>query len=140
MTSESLPLVFQGAQTNYYVQDVEGLAAFYRESFGFKETYRNPQVGPPEHIELRLGDFVLGFASVEAGRTIHHLPLDPGKPRGEIVLWTNDVDQAYAMLTAKGVRCIRELHNFVVYESFVLGVAWFEDPEGNIFQIVCRRP
>jgi hypothetical protein len=31
MTQESQPLVFQGAQPNYFVQDVEGLAAFYRE-------------------------------------------------------------------------------------------------------------
>ena len=62
---------------------------------------------------------MLGRAFVEAGRTIHHLPLNPGNPRGEIALWTNDVDQAYTMLTAKEVRCLRESHNFEVNESLL---------------------
>lgn len=140
MTNGSAPLTFQGGQTNYYVQDVESLAAFYRENFGFKETYRTPKEGLPEHVEIRLGDFLLGLSSLEAGRSIHRLPLDPGKPRGEIVLWTNGVDQAHAMLVARQVRCLREPHDFNVNESLRLRVAWYEDPEGNIFQTVCQRP
>ncbi len=133
-------LTFHGGQSNYYAQDVERLAAFYRDNFGFKETYRTPTEGAPEHVELRLGDYLIGLSSVEAGRRLHQLPLDPGKPRGEIVLWTNEVDQAHAMLMAKGVACIRAPHNFDVNEYLRLRVAWYEDPEGNIFQTVCQRP
>lgn len=139
MTIHLEPLVFQGGQSNYYVQDVERMAAFYRSSFGFQETFRTPQEGTPEHIELRLGEYLIGLSSVEAGRRIHQLPLDPGKPRGEIVLWTNDVDQAHAMLMEKKTPCIREPHNFDVNEQLRLRVAWYEDPEGNIFQLVCQR-
>ena len=139
MTEEATALIFNGGQSNYYVRDVEDIATFYRDNFGFKETYRTPQVGTPEHIELRLGEYLIGLSSVEAGRRIHQLPLDPGKPRGEIVLWSNDVDQAHAMLMTKGVQCIRTPHNFDVNEQLRLRVAWYEDPEGNIFQTVCPR-
>ncbi len=139
MAAESKSLAFHGGQSNYYAKDVEHLAAFYRDNFGFAETYRTPQAGAPEHVELRLGDYLIGFSSLEAGRRLHQLPLDPGKPRGEIVLWTNGVDQAHAMLMEKGVYCIREPHNFDVNEQLRLRVAWDEDPEGNIFQTVCQR-
>ncbi|MFN8487077.1 MAG: hypothetical protein U0350_05750 [Caldilineaceae bacterium] len=121
------------------MQDVERMAAFYRANFGFKETYRTSKTGQPEHIELRLGEYLIGLSSVEAGRRIHQLPLDPGKPRGEIVLWTNDVDQAHVMLMAKDVYCIHAPHNFDVNEYLRLRVAWYEDLEGNIFQTVCQR-
>jgi hypothetical protein len=47
----------------------------------------------------------LGFASIEAARAMHQLPLNPGLPRGEIALWTDDVDAAFAALTAHGVAC-----------------------------------
>lgn len=140
MAEEAKTLAFHGGQSNYYVQDVERMAAFYRENFGFKETYRTPQTGQPEHIELRLGEYLIGLSSVEAGRRLHQLPLDPGKQRGEIVLWTSDVDRAHAMLMEKAVHCIRPPHNFDVNADLRLRVAWYEDPEGNIFQTVCQRP
>jgi catechol 2,3-dioxygenase-like lactoylglutathione lyase family enzyme len=33
--------VFERPQVNFYVQDVEVSARFYRESFGFTETFRD---------------------------------------------------------------------------------------------------
>ena len=139
MSETRQSLAFSGGQSNYYAEDLERLVTFYRDSFGFRESYRTPPSGPAEHVELRLGDYLIGFSSLAAARNIHRLPLDPGKPRGEIVLWSNDVDQAHAMLVAKGVRCIRPPHNFDVNEQLRLRVAWYEDPEGNIFQTVCQR-
>ena len=139
MTGESKTLIFQGGQSNYYVEDVERMVAFYRDTFGFKETYRTPKKGQPTHVEIRLGEYLIGLSSIEAGRRIHHLHLDLGKPRGEIVLWTNDVDKAHMMLIEKGVYCIREPHSFDANEQLLLRVAWYEDPEGNIFQTVCQR-
>ena len=139
MIKDSKSLTFQGGQSNYYAKDVEKMATFYKSNFGFRETYRTPLQGAPEHVEIRLGEYLIGLSSLEAGRRIHHLPLDPGKPRGEIVLWTNDVDAAHAMLSTKGVPAIREPHNFDVNEQLRLRVAWYEDPEGNIFQTVCQR-
>jgi len=46
-------------QVNFYVDDVEASARFYRESFGFTETFRTPRHGRPSHVELRLGRFTL---------------------------------------------------------------------------------
>lgn len=125
---------FQEPQVNYYVQDVQGMAAFYQEHFGFVETFRFPREGAPVKIEVRLGDFVLGFGAVEAVREMHHLAVDPGRPRGEIALWTDHVDRVYEELTARGVRCLSPPHDF----AGTLRAAWFEDPEGNPIQVVCR--
>ena len=132
-----MAITYRDAMINYYVNDVEGLATFYRQHFGFRETFRTPDTGPAIHIELRLGEFLLGLASIEAARAMHQLPLNPGLPRGEVALWTDDVDQAYAALTAKGVNSISAPHNFL--ETPPLRAAWVEDPEGNPIQIVCHR-
>ena len=129
--------LFREAMVNYYVKDVEGLAAFYCENFGFKETFRTPKEGTAVHIEVRLGDFLLGFADIEAARAMHNLTLNPGLPRGEVAMWTDDVDEVYETLTQKGIRCISPPHNFL--ETPPLRAAWFVDPEGNNIQIVCRR-
>ena len=68
MPNQSSPITFREPMVNYYVHDVEGVAAFYREQFGFDKTFRTPASGPAIHIEVRLGTFVLGLASIEAAR------------------------------------------------------------------------
>ncbi|MFN8441303.1 MAG: VOC family protein [Caldilineaceae bacterium] len=128
---------YREPMVNYYVHDVEGIAAFYRENFGFVETFRTPATGVPIHVEVRLGTFVLGFASIEAAKAMHRLPLNPGLPRGEVAMWTDDVDEAFAVLTAKGIRVISPPHNFL--ETPPLRATWVEDPEGNPVQIVSYR-
>ncbi|MCB0000806.1 MAG: hypothetical protein KDE56_33810, partial [Anaerolineales bacterium] len=75
--------------------------------------------------------------SIEAARAMHQLPLNPGLPRGEVALWADDVDEAFATLTAQGIRPIVPPHNFLITPP--LRAAWVEDPEGNPIQIVCRR-
>ena len=70
MTTVSKALAFEGGQSNYYAQDVEKLVAFYCENFGFKESYRTPTEGTPEHVEIRLGDYLIGLSSVDAARRI----------------------------------------------------------------------
>lgn len=77
--------MFKNPQVNFYVQDVELSARFYRESFGFAETFRTPENGPPAHVELRLGDFTLGVAAIDALREVHGVhgvTTAPGPPRG----------------------------------------------------------
>lgn len=137
MPNQSSAITYREPMVNYYVHDVEGVAAFYREQLGFSETFRTPASGPAIHIEVRLGTFVLGLASIEAARAMHQLPLNPGLPRGEIALWTDDVDVAFAALTAQGVHSISPPHDFLVTPP--LRAAWLEDPEGNPIQIVAYR-
>ena len=130
-------ITYRDAMVNYYVHDVEGVAAFYCQHFGFRETFRTPESGTAVHIEVRLGEFLLGFASIEAARAMHQLPLNPGLPRGEVALWTDNVDEAFATLTAQGIRPIVPPHDFLIPPP--LRAAWVEDPEGNPIQLVCRR-
>lgn len=40
-------LRYRDPMVNHYVSDVGGMAAFYREHFGFVETFRTPGAGPP---------------------------------------------------------------------------------------------
>jgi catechol 2,3-dioxygenase-like lactoylglutathione lyase family enzyme len=131
-------ITYREPMINYYVRDPERVAAFYQENFGFVERFRTPETGPAIHIEVALGTFAVGFARIDAVRSMHHLDLDPGKPRGEIAIWTDNVDAAIAVLRSHGIRVLSEPHNFLVDPP--LRAAWVEDPEGNPIQIVCKRP
>ena len=88
--------MFTDPQINYHVKDAEVAARFYRESFGFTETFRTPDHGPPVHIEMRLGGLTLGFATFDSLREVHGITAGSGPPRAEVVVWTDDVDGAYA--------------------------------------------
>jgi lactoylglutathione lyase len=127
--------VFDNPQINFYVQDVELIARFYRESFGFSETFRTPSQGRPVHVELRLGQFTLGLADVDSLRETHGVIARNGQPRAELVLWSDDVDRAYADLVAKDVATLSSPQYFL--DS--LRAAWVADPEGSPVQIVTRR-
>lgn len=128
------PFEYRNPQVNYYVHDVERMAAFYCEHFGFVESFRTPREGVPLKVEVRLGDFILGFGAVDVVREMHNFEVNLGSPRSEIAVWTDDVDEVHAHLTAKGIPCISPPHDFVG----TLRAAWFTDPEGNHIQIVSR--
>lgn len=123
-------------QLNLYVQDLGRSLQFYRDLLGFTETFRAPPDGPPIHIELRLGHFSLGLVPLEA--LARHPGLTGGgeMPRGELVVWSEDVDVAYAWLVAQGARSLVPPHDFAT----VLRGAWVADPDGNPVQVVTRRP
>src|SRR5262249_27536499 len=72
--SAALP-AFRTPQVNLYSRDLPRAVAFYKQ-FGFVETFRTPEKGPPEHIELKLDGFTLGIATFEAATTTHKL--NPG--------------------------------------------------------------
>ena len=127
--------MFDSPQINFYVEDVELTARFYYESFDFTETFRTPDQGPPIHVELRLGQFTLGVADIDALRQMHGIVAGAGRPRAELVIWTEDVDGVYADLATKNVTTLSPPHDFL--ES--LGAAWVADPDGNPVQIVTRR-
>jgi catechol 2,3-dioxygenase-like lactoylglutathione lyase family enzyme len=127
--------MFRDPQINLYVADVEASRRFYCESFGFTETFRTPRDGEPIHVEMRLGTLTLGVASIESARHIHGLDLGNGPPRGELVVWTDDVDEAFTSITTRGARPLSEPHNFLAD----LRAAWIADPDGNPVQMVMRR-
>jgi catechol 2,3-dioxygenase-like lactoylglutathione lyase family enzyme len=130
--STELTPSFRDPQVNYYVRDVDASVRFYTELFGFNETFRTPETGTPEHVEVRLGGLVLGLASIEAARRVHGLDVASGPPRAEVVLWTDNVDQVFEELVSQGVTVLREPHDFLGR----LRAAWIADPDGNPVEIV----
>jgi len=127
--------VFRDPQVNLYVTDIEAAERFYRDLLGFTETFRTPDHGPPVHVELRLGDFTLGLATIGTLQETHGVTAGPGGPGAEIVLWTDDVDAAVTALSAKGVQVLSPPHDFAAS----LRATWVCDPEGNPVQIVMRQ-
>jgi catechol 2,3-dioxygenase-like lactoylglutathione lyase family enzyme len=128
--------MFRDPQVNTYVRDVEATVRFYTEQLGFVETFRTPESGPPVHVEVRLGGLILGFADIEATKAMHGLAVDAGPKRAEVVLWTDDVDAAYARLLAAGARSLSAPHEFIGR----LRGAWVADPDGGAVQLVMELP
>jgi catechol 2,3-dioxygenase-like lactoylglutathione lyase family enzyme len=128
--------VFGSPQINFHVRDVEASVGFYRDLLGFKETFRTPEEGIPDHVELRLDGFVLGVASIDALLNVHGVGANAGGvPQAELVLWTDDVDREIARLGSMGVRVLSVPHDFL--DS--LRAAWIADLDGNPIQVVMRR-
>jgi hypothetical protein len=74
--------------------------SFY-EKLGFKLNFTATIEGEAVHHELLLDGFNLGIATKESTRKIHGL--NPGKNSGcEIVLWTEDTDQAIQYILENG--------------------------------------
>ncbi len=120
---------------NLYANDVEAGVAFYRDLFGFAETFRTPREGMPTHVELRLDGFTIGLSDVKAARQLHDVEAAPGSPGMALVLWTGDVDAAFSKLVAAGVQVVQEPHD----SSNNNRAALLRDPEGNLVEIVAKR-
>lgn len=110
------------------------LVTFY-EGLGFRETFRTPKEGTPDHVELVLDGFTIGIASAEAAARHHGLSPDLGGRPVEIVLWTDDTDGDYARLTADRVPSLSAPHDWLSD----LRLAWLTDPDGNPIQLAQRR-
>jgi len=125
--------VFRNPQINIYSHDVMRLVKFY-EGIGFRESFRSPRNGEPDHIELALDQVKIGIASVAAATRDHALSPNLSGHSMEIVLWNDDTDAAYARLVAAGSPPLSPPHDFLGF----LRVAWVADPDGNPIQLVHR--
>jgi catechol 2,3-dioxygenase-like lactoylglutathione lyase family enzyme len=131
--ADSFDITFTAPQVILFSADVEQASAFYRR-LGFQETFRVPDKGPPIHVDLVLGEYKIGFASIASSREHHGLrPVDDGQ-RATVTLWTQDTIAAYRSLTAAGVPGLAEPH---VWLDRLL-IAWIEDPDGHPIQLVQR--
>ncbi len=122
---------FRAPQVNLYARDLPRTVAFYRR-FGFTETFRTPAQGAAEHIELRLDGFTLGIATLEAAERQHGLHPGGDGHWIEVVLRTDDVDEAVRELVATGATLVSEPHDFA---GGRLRAGWIADPDGNPVQI-----
>lgn len=131
MPSSEKRLIFQNPEINFFVRDVVKVVQFYTDLLGFTETFRTPKEGIPVHVEMRLGQFTLAVTSIDAALADHGLVLNPGPPSAELVVWTDDTDEAYMTLTEKGAVSLSAPHDFLQSHR----VAWVADPEGNPIHI-----
>ncbi len=126
--------MFRTPQINLYSRDLPRALAFYT-ALGFVETFRHPQDGEPEHVELRLDGFILGIATVETAVADHGLAPNLEGRGMELVLWTDDTDAAAARLIGLGARALSAPHDWLG----TLRVAWVADPDDNPIQLVQQR-
>lgn len=120
---------------NIYTSDIEKSLQFYLDLVGFTETFRVPQQGTPDHVEMELGPLNLGVSTLEALERDHGLSGGGGPPRAEVVLWVTNVDAAYSWMRAHAAPSLSPPHDF----AGVLRGAWVGDPDGNPVQMVARR-
>ena len=128
--------MFVSALVNLYTHDIEAGIRFYRDLIGFEETFRTPTDGTPEHVELELNGFTIGLGTVEAAKRVHGIDASPGSPAMVLVIWTDDVDASYAVLVAAGAPAIQPPHNTGNNNRNAL----LRDPDGNLVEIVAKRP
>ena len=127
--------MFVNGFVNLYTCDIEAGILFYRDLLGFEETFRTPTEGTPEHVEFTLNGFSVGLGTVEAARRVHGVDASPGSPAMVVVVWTDDVDHAFADLSAAGTPVVQQPHSTGNNRSALL-----RDPDGNLVEIVSKQP
>ena len=126
--------MFVSALVNLYTRDIEAGLHFYRDLLGFTETFRTPADGIPEHVELQLNGFTIGLGTVEAARRVHGVEAAPGTPAMVLVVWTDDVEDAFEKLVAEGVPVLQPPHDTGNSNRNAL----LRDPDGNLVEIVAK--
>jgi lactoylglutathione lyase len=128
-------MAFASPMINIYTRDLSAALAFYGGLLGFEETFRAPTPERPEHVELRLDGVTVALSTAEAAERVHRLPAAPGSHGFQLVVWTEDVDTAYAALLGAGTPAHTPPHdtgndnrNAVV-----------RDPDGNLVELVAKR-
>jgi lactoylglutathione lyase len=127
--------MFVTGLVNLYTRDIEAGVAFYRDLLGFEETFRTPTEGTPEHVEFKLNGFALGLGTVEAAKRVHEVDADPGSAAMVLVVWAENVDDAFVHLVEAGVVVVQEPHDTGNNNRNAL----LRDPDGNLVEIVSKR-
>jgi lactoylglutathione lyase len=126
--------MFATGFVNIYTRDIEAGIGFYRDLLGFKETFRTPTEGTPEHVELALNDFLIGLGTAEAAKRVHGVDAAPGSPAMALVVWTDDVDRAFELLVSAGAPVLQAPHPSGNNNRNAL----LRDPDGNLVEIVSK--
>jgi lactoylglutathione lyase len=126
--------VFVTGLVNLYTRDIEAAMRFYVDLLGFSETFRTPKEGVPEHVEFELNGLKIGLGTVEAARRVHGVDPAPGSPAMALVVWTDDVDEAFDGLVAAAVPAVQPPHDTANSNRSAL----LRDPDGNLVEIVSK--
>ena len=127
--------MFTEGFVNLYTRNMEAGIHFYRDLLGFRETFRTPKEGTPEHVELTLNGFGVGLGTVEAAKRVHGVEAAPGSPSMVLVIWTDDVDRSFGLLESAGTPVVQHPHDRGSSNRSAL----LRDPDGNLVEIVAKR-
>ena len=123
--------LFHTPQIVLFTRDIERAAAFYR-ALGFEEVFRTPTSGTPIHVDLALDGYRLGLATETSTREDHGLAPVVGGQRAAGILWTDDVPFAFDRLVELGATPVAAPALWLD----ALLIAWAEDPDGHLVQVV----
>jgi catechol 2,3-dioxygenase-like lactoylglutathione lyase family enzyme len=113
------------------LQNLVLTSTFYQQ-LGFKEVFRTPTQGSPIHVDLVLDGYRIGLASEVSTRHDHGLdPLVSGQ-RAAVILWTDDTPTAYSRIQELGAVPVKDPEPWLGR----LLIAWAEDPDGHLIQVV----
>lgn len=126
--------MFLSAFPSLYTSDINRSLTFYRDLLEFEETFRFPDKGEPEHVELHLGDSMIALTTHAAAKEGSVSMPTPGHPF-ELTIWAEDADEAINRLRVAAVPVVIEpkIHKAGILRSYVA------DPDGNWIAIVSRN-
>lgn len=123
--------IFKTPQIVLFSKDPSRTSEFYKQ-LGFEEVFRTPSEGTPIHVDLVLDGYRIGLASEASTRDNHGLvPVVDGQ-RAAVILWTEDTPAAYSTLQDLGAIPVKEPQPWLGR----LLIAWVEDPDGYLIQVV----
>lgn len=123
--------LFRTPQVVLFTRDIDRAVAFYG-ALGFDEAFRTPTAGTPIHVDLVLDGYRLGLATETSTRDDHGLdPVTDGQ-RAAVILWTDDVPAGYERLIELGATPVKSPEPWLDR----LLIAWVEDPDGHLVQVV----
>lgn len=118
---------------NLYSTDVQRAVVFYRDVLQGTETFRYPAEGPPEHVEIRVGDVVLALTSSNSLQEAGLPAATKGHPM-ELVMWCDSTDETVAALLNADVPILIEPFDHVSGHRR----AYVTDPDGNRIALVSQ--
>ncbi|MGW6195589.1 VOC family protein [Kribbella sp. NPDC055110] len=125
--------MFENGFVNIYTADMPRSLRFYKDVLGFTETFRTPTESP-NHVELTLNATAIALSTVEAAKSHQGIDAAPGAPAMCLVLWTTDLDRAYAHLTESGAPTVTTPHD----SGNGNRTASLRDPDGNLLDLVTK--
>lgn len=126
--------MFTSLMPHLYTSDIERAVAFYRDRLGFTQTFQFPSDGRPEHVELRVGEVVLGISAREALRDIAELPAPTAGHPMELTVGCDSVDEALTSLREAQIPVLVEPYDHPARHRR----AYVSDPDGNWVALVSK--
>jgi len=114
-------------QIGIYVKDLDRMVAFYRDVLNL------PLLG-------QFGE--LAFFDCNGVRLMLGKEEEPGKGTSSTILYfrVEDLDKSHRELTGKDVRVEQEPHLVAKEMNHETWLAFYHDPEGNIFALINEKP